>query len=225
MPDTKLTWANLRTHFRKWAVVYAVVVIASVLLADLLWTTTTPQLPDERQVLIFLAAPFSNPAPLHDLAGEMLAAVQADHPELARVEFQSLPFPGPDSGDSYIGPMVLMSRLATGEADAFLADSNATAALAQAGACLPLDERVAAGWLSGYGLEPFYTTSVDPATGQTTAVLSALRLDGLPALMELGAFDHRGACLVIAANGRNIDSTLDAVAVMVEKLSREGKQS
>ena len=219
MPDTKLTWDNLRTHFRKWAIIYAVVLGTALLIANLLWTTTTPQLPDERQVLICLAAARSDTAPLADLAGEMLERTQADFPEVASVEFESLPFLDSD----YTGPILLMSRLSTGETDAFLADSSAMSALAQSDACLPLDGLVDAGWLSGCGLEPLYTTAVDPDTGKTTTALSALRLDRLHALMDRGAFDNQGAFLVVAANGRNIESTLHALSVMVEKLMLEGE--
>ena len=68
MPDTKLTWFNIKEHFRKFIWVYAVVIVAALVAGDFLWTTTTPQVPEDQRVLIYLANPWSNVAPLAPIA-------------------------------------------------------------------------------------------------------------------------------------------------------------
>ena len=221
MPDTKLNWTNIREHLRKHLAIYAAVTIAALILMNLLWTMTTPRIPDDQAVLIYLAGPFADPAPLDGMTADLLARGQAQDPTLRSVELQGLMFNGPE--EDYASVMLLMTRLATGEADAFLASPNAMDALVSAGACLPLDEHVAAGWLSGCGLDPRYDTLTDPDTGESVKQLSGFHIDGLTALMDRGVFDNRGACLAVAANGRNIDTTMKVLEYLVEDLAKAGE--
>ena len=218
MPDTRLTWANLREHLRKWAVVYLVVIGATLLVTNFLWLATSPRVRDENQVLIYLAGPYSNPSGLDDVAADVLERVKAQDPTVEDVTFEGLLFPDPQT--DYTGVMLLMTRLATGEGDAFLADPNAMNALTDSLACLPLDDYVADGWLSGYGLEPYYRTYEDEETGQSVTHLIGLRIDALTSLYDREIMDNRGAFLAVASNGRNVDSTLRALEIVVEDLAK-----
>ena len=52
MPDTRLTWFNVKEHLRKFIWVYIVVIVVSLVVGDLLWTTTAPRTPEDQRVLI-----------------------------------------------------------------------------------------------------------------------------------------------------------------------------
>ena len=221
MPDTKLTWSNLREHLRRNAAVYLVLIVAAAVLTNLLWTTTTPRTPEANRVLIYLADIYSNTAPLKALEEELLAREQAVDPTLEEVSFESLTFADPE--ENYTGPMVLMARLIAGEGDLFLASENAMEALIDSQACLPLDEYLADGWMADTGLEPRYADIKDPETGKTTRILAGLRVDSLTALWDMQAFRNEGACLCVAANSTNLETSMQVAEAMVKALAKESK--
>ncbi len=222
MPDTALTWHNLKEHLRKFCWVYAAIIAVTLVVGNLLWISTEPRVPENQRILIYMAAEWSNPEPLSDIAADMLEKLQAEDDTLREVAFESLTFADPER--EYTGVMLLMTRLAVGEGDIFLANANAMEALVRAGACLPLDEYRAAGWLNDSGLEPYYATVTDEETGESATLLAGLRLDSLTALREMEAFDNAGAYLVIAENGENIEASLRAAEFMVEDLKEEAAQ-
>ena len=166
-------------------------------------------------MLIYMVAPYSNAEALDGEAADLLQRGQAIDPALQSVEFQSLLFPDP--AQDYTGVMLLMTRLAAGEGDAFLTDENGLNALAGSRACLGLDEYVAAGWLNG--LEPVYHTYEDPETGARETKLIALRIDTLNALREREIMENEGSYLAVAANGTNIETTMKLLELLVKDLS------
>lgn len=212
MPDTHLTWFNIKEHIRKFFLVYVAVVAAVLVAGNLLWISTTPRVPEDQRVLIYMADEWSSPDPLNDIASQVLAKVQAEDDSIREVAFESLLFADP--GRDYTGMMVLMTRLAVGEGDLFLANQNVMDALVKSGACLPLDDYWSDGWLSD--MPPCYAEITDDETGETTTILAGLRLDGLGALRSMNAFNNEGAYLVVARNGQNIDASLLAAKYLVE---------
>ena len=222
MPDTRLTWQNIREHLRKFGWLYVVVAAVALLAGRLLWISTEPRVPEDQRVLIYLADQWSNPEALQDIADDALSKVQAEDDSVREVSFEGLLFADPRS--DYTGVMVLMTRLAVGEGDVFLANQNAMDALVKSGACLPLDEYWDRGWLNDSGLEPYYATLTDEETGETTTLLAGLKLDTLDALAARQAFNNRGAYLALALNGQNIESSLKAVEYIVEDLGKESAQ-
>ena len=52
MPDTKLTWFNIKEHIRKFLWVYIAVIAATLVAGNLLWISTAPRVPEEQRVLI-----------------------------------------------------------------------------------------------------------------------------------------------------------------------------
>lgn len=218
MPDTRFSWRGLREHLRKFLWVYLVGIALCLAGTHLLWTVTRPRLSNEQVVTVIMADSYSNPAPLDDVAAEMLARTQPFDERLKDVAFESMMY-----SDDYTSRMVLVTRLAVGEGDAFLASQAAMDALATSDALLPLDESVAAGWLGAYGLEPYYATVQDDQTGEETTFLAGLRIDPLTALIYRGAFNNQDAFLCVANNGGNVETTMKALETMVEILSEASK--
>lgn len=221
MPDTVLNRENLREHIRKHLAIYLVAIAVALFAANFLWLVTTPRIPDDQEVLIYLAGPYSNAELLDDVAADLLKRGQEVDPSLRSVEFQGLLFADPEQ--DYTGVMLLMTRLATGEGDAFLADENAMNALVKSKACLPLDGYVNAGWLAQYGFTPRYDTFEDEETGETTTQMTGLRIDSLTALRDREAFENQGACLAVVANGRNLETTMKVLEFMAEDLVKAGE--
>lgn len=215
MPDTKFSFRALREHIRRYLWIYIAGIAVCLVLTNLLWTSTRPQIPNDQRITIFMADSYSDPTPLEPIARDMLERTQAFDDALQAVDFQSMLY----TEEEYTSPMLLMTRLAVGEADAFLASQPAMDQLANSQALEPLDDYVAAGWLEEYGLEPYYVTLEDEETGEKTTYLAGLRLDSVSALLELRAFNNEGAYLCVTYNGGNVESTMKALEFMLEDLT------
>lgn len=220
MPDTRPTWANIRENLRKYVALYIGMAILAAVLANLLYTTTAPRVPDDQTVLIYLAGGYSEPRLLDDLSADMLVRAQVDDSTLQQVSFEGLMYTGEED---YTSNMLLMTRLAVGDADAFLATEACMNALVRSGICLPLDDLYAAGWLRDSGLEPWYADITYEETGETATALLGFHLDNATALRNRGAYDNEGAYLAITVNGTNIDTTLKAVEIFVNDIMRESQ--
>lgn len=216
MPDTKLNMQNIRDHLRKFGVVYVVLIVVAAVLTSLLWTMTAPVIPDDERILIYLADEYSNVEPLEPYREKLLARAQAVDPNIRDVTFESLRYTDPE--EDYTGVMVLMTRLAAGEGDLFLAGTDAMAALVQSGVCMDLEPLWQGGWLKS--LEPYYADYTDTTTGKTTHLLAGVKLDPLNALLELRAFQNAGACLALPVNSPNIEAA-SAVAEELASLMKE----
>lgn len=222
MPETKLTPARLREHVRKHFIVYAVGIVACLILTNLLWTTTAPRIPSNQTIVIYMADAWSNAAPLDPIAADILERLQADT-DILEVDFQALQFTDPSQ--DYTGSMLLMTRMSTGEGDAFLCNSYCMDALVNAGVVMPLDELVEGGWLSGFDLEPWYATVVDGETGEETTFLAGLRLDSVDRLAQMGAFNNEGAFLALLDYTENTEETMRAMEYLLEDLQEAGDAS
>lgn len=212
MPHKGLTWARIREHFRKYMAIYIVGLVICVLLTNLVYTSTTPRTPYDQEVLIYLADAYTNTQPLDDLAAEALAFGQAGDETLLEVNFESLQFVDPEQ--DYTSSMLLMARLSLGEADVFFASGVCMESLCASEAFEPLDSYLAEGWMDGLDLEPYYCTSAE--TGETW--IAGLKLDNVPGLAEIGAFDNSGAVLVITANSTNADTSMQVAEYIIREL-------
>ena len=219
MPDTKFTWARLREHVRKYFWIYFFGIVICLAGTNLLWTTTRPRVPNDRSVVVFMADSYSNPDPLDAIAADMLQRTQPLDDSLEQVEFLSLQFSDPST--DYTSSMLLMTRLSIGEGDAFFANQYCMDALVGLEVLEPLDEHVANGWMSEFDLEPFYVEVQDEETGESETYLAALKLDAADALLEMEAFNNRGAYLAVTNNGGNVETTLKALEFMMEDLMKE----
>lgn len=216
MPDTKLTWFNIKEHFRKCALIYIILIIVALVGTDLIWTTTAPRVPDEQKVLVYLADQLTHAEALNGLAADMLEKTRAVDETLQEVSFENLVFADPAT--DYTGVVVLMARLAAGEGDAFLASQAAMDALVNSGGCQPLDEYYEAGFMKDSGLEPYYATLTNEETGESRTFLAGFKVDTLDALMDMQAFYNEGAYLAVALNSTNLETTLKALEIMVADL-------
>ena len=217
MPDTKFSWRALREHLRKYFWIYLIGIAVCLLGTNLLWTTTRPRASNEETVVVFMVDGYANYEPLAPIAQDMLEQTQAFDDTLKEVEFQTLMY----NGEDYSGTILLMTRLAVGEGDAFLASQSVMDALVQSQALEPLDGHVADGWLAGYDLEPYYATYTDEEEGISETFLAALKLDNYPILMEKGAFISEGGYLCVTSNGGNVDTTMKALEAMMAALTEE----
>ena len=217
MPDTKFTWANLREHLRKYIWIYVAGVVVCVFVTRMLWTVTRPRIPDDRSVVVYLMDSASSVEPLDAVARDMLERGQAVDETLQLVEFQSLQY----TADDYTSAMLLMTRMSVSEGDAYLASQDGIDALVNAQALLPLDDAVAGGWMAAYSLEPYYATFTDEITGESYTFLAGLRLDGVDALMDMKAFNNRGAYLCLAAGGTNPETTMKVLEIMIDDLTED----
>ena len=215
MPDTSFSWRGLREHLRRYLWIYLIGVAVCLLGTSLLWTTTAPRLSYDEVITVFLVDTYSNGELLEDVAADMLAGVQAVDPTVKQVSFDSLMY----DENEYTSAMLLMTRLAVGEGDAFLASQTAAEALVSYQALVHLDDYCADGWLAEYGLEPWYGTWRDEETGESETFLAGLRLDSVDALVERGAFNNEGALLCVATNGSNVENTMKALEVMMADLT------
>ncbi len=217
MPDTKFSWRGLREHLRRYIWIYLIGIALCLVGTGLLWTTTAPRLSIRQTVTVYLVDSYSNGDMLGDVAADMLSGIRSTDPSIEQVSFESLLY----NDNEYTSAMLLMTRLAVGEGDAFLACQSAADSLVASGALVPLDDYVADGWLAGFGLEPWYATWRDEQTGESETYLAGLRLDGVDALIRRGAFNNEGALLCVANNGGNVESTMKALEIMMRDLTEE----
>ena len=212
MPLPGLTWPRLKEHFRKCGVFYVAGIIVCMLLTNLLYTTTRPQVPAEREVLLYLVDALSNTEPLEPLAADALAYGQTVDETLEDVHFESILYNDPEL--DYTSSYLLATRMAAGDGDIYFASEIAADYMMRSEAFLPLDEYLDAGWMADLGLDPVTYTSEE--TGETW--IAALRLDTVNALAETGSFPNQGACLIVAANCTNVDTSLEVAQYVVERL-------
>ena len=214
MPDTKFSWRGLREHIRKFLWIYLLGIAVCLAVTHLLWTMTRSRPGNAEVVTVCLVDSYSNADALEPIAKHMLEQTQPCDDTLKQVEFESLMF----TEGAYTSQMLLVTRLAVGECDAFLASQAAMDALTTSEALVPLDDYVAGGWLGDCGLEPYYFTREDEETGESDTYLAGLRLDEADALMEMGAFNNEGAYLCVAANGGNVETTMKALETLMSDL-------
>ena len=214
MPDTKFSWPALREHLRKYLWVYLVGVALCLAGTRLLWTMTRPRPSSEQVVAVYLADSYSDPEKLSDIAANALARTRPFDDTLQEVRFESLLFSDMD----YTGSMLLMTRLAVGECDAFFASQAAMDALVNSEALVPLDDYVASGWLSDLALPPYTAAKVDEDGHTGEPYVAGLRLDSVDALVKRQAFENKGAFLCVVNNGGNVETTMKALEFIMRDL-------
>ena len=217
MPITKFSLAALREHIRKYLWIYVIGIGLCLLGTNLLWTTTAPRTPMEQVVQIYLADDYSNGDALNSLIPEVLVRTQAEDESLLEVEILSMPF----TENDYYSSMLLMTRLTTGDADAFLCGPAVMNYLIGTGAALPLDDYYADGFLADSGLEPYYVAVQETEDTEPHTILAGFRLDPVKALTRRGALSSEGAFLLVTSNGTNVDSTLRTLENLMDLLMEE----
>lgn len=212
MPLKGLSRARLKEHIRKYSPIYIAGIVVFLMLSNLLYTTTAPQTPAENEVLVYLVDTYPNTEPLAALADQALAALQPEDETLQSVLFSGIMYSDPEK--DYNSVMLLMTRMVAGDGDVYIASSKGMEYMVNSEICLPLDAYLEDGWMDGLGLEPVYC--VDEETGET--FIGGLSLDSLDELAEWGVMNNQGACLVIASNGTNQESSMRVIEYMIREI-------
>ena len=213
MPQFGLSWKRIKEHFRKNWGLYIVGFIVCGILSNVVFTATEPRTPIEQEVLIYLADSYTVSGNLDGVAEEMLAYGQETDPTLLEVDFEDLQYSNPE--EDYYSTLILMTRLALNEGDAFLANSYCAEQMMLQDYYLPLEDYLDAGWLEGLDLEPVEYTSLE--TGETH--IAGVRLDNVTALADtLGAYSPSGAVLIIGPNSTNLETSMNVVEHMLINL-------
>lgn len=213
MPYSGFSFFRLKEHFRKfWAIYIAGCVICGCL-SSIVFTSTTPQTPIEQEVLVYLVDSYTDYTKLDHVAADMLEYGQSVDETLLEIVFEPIQYTDPET--DYYSSMILVTRLALGEGDAYIANSYSQPQLLGTEAYLPLEDYLADGWLEGLEFETISHTSEE--TGETH--IAGIRLDNFPALAELGAINHNGAVLMIACNSTNVETTMEVIEHMMIGLS------
>ena len=131
---------------------------------------------------------------------------------LEDVRFETILYNDPEQ--DYTSSYLLVTRMAVGDGDVYLASDIAAEYLIASGICEPLDAYLDAGWMAECNLEP--VSVYDEDTGET--YIGGLRLDPVTALAETGSMPNEGAILIVASNGTNVETSLEVVEYVVERL-------
>ena len=213
MPHKGLSLFRLKEHIRKFGVIYIVGCAICAILANILFTSTTPRTPIEQEVLIYVADSYTVTSKLDHVAEEMLAYGQTNDETLLEIDFEDLQYSDPNQ--DYYSSMMLMTRLALNEGDAFFANKFCAEQMMLQDYYLPLEDYLEAGWLEGLDLEPVESTSLE--TGETH--IAGLRLDTVTALADpLGAYSPGEAVLIITPVSTNLETTMNVVEHMLINL-------
>ncbi|MCQ2438041.1 MAG: hypothetical protein MJ099_06565 [Clostridia bacterium] len=206
MPLKGMTLARLKEHLRKTAVIYIAGIILMCLLGNIIFISTRPQTPYDREVLIYVTDPLAFTFDLEPLNESLLEAGKAADDRLSVVRFEQINYGDPES--DYTAYILLMTRMSLGEGDIWLLNGEAAEYLMKTDIFLPLDEV-----LADTGLEPYYYTN---EAGETH--FAGLCLDTLPVLDDLCGLQSRGGVLAIYGQTDNLDATLAAARALIEEL-------
>ena len=213
MPHFGLSWFRLKEHFRKFFALYIAGMVICAILSSIIFSATAPKTPIEQEVLIYLADEYTVSANLDGVAAEMLAYGQQTDPTLLEIDFEDLQYSDPN--EDYYSSMILMTRLALNEGDAFLANKFCAEQMMMQDYYLPLDDYLANGWLEGLDLEPVEYTSLE--TGETH--IAGLRLDNVTELATtLGAYSPGEAVLIITPVSTNLETSMNVIEHMLINL-------
>jgi len=213
MPHFGLSWVRIKEHLRKTWPLYAAGMIVCLIMSNIIFSATAPKTPIEQEVLIYLADSYTVSGNLDGVAAEMLAYGQETDPTLLEIDFEDLQYSDPN--EDYYSSIILMTRLALNEGDAFLANKFCAEQMMLQDYYLPLEDYLADGWLEGLDLEPVEYTSLE--TGETH--IAGVRLDNVTALADtLGAYSPGEAVLIITPVSTNLETSMNVIEHMLTNL-------
>ena len=161
MPESRITWAMLKDHFRRLWAVYLVGAVLLVFLNHLAFTVTRPGFSDDETLKIFR---LNVDVPIDE--ARLLDAVRDSLPQFLALEIEDL---AAASADDAAAAMLLATKITAGFGDIYLTDEAGLELLVRREACHPLEGV----YLPGY--EGVMCTH--PETGKTYT--AALCRDGI----------------------------------------------
>ena len=192
--DKPVTKATLKHHLTYSFWKYLLVLAAGILLTDLVYTVTAPQIPENKKIELYVYGYMNDEA-----LSAYLERVRAEQlPEMEEVSaFQILP-------DETYGPMQLMTYMAAHQGDVFLLPRDNFLSLASEGSFVPLEndaELMAMFTDAGTDLQRGWRK--DTETGENH--LCGIPQDKLPGLTQYALADNGFLCMFISnGNEENV---------------------
>ena len=202
---TPVNKETLKHHFTYnwWKYLFAL--IAGTFLVDLLFTVTTPKIPEDKRIDIYIYG-YVNDVSLNEYLEEVR---QRDLPEMESISCVSL------SMDDTYGPMQLTTYIAAHEGDIYIMDRENFLAYASSGIFLPLEddgELMAIFTEAGIDLRRGWRTESE--SGETH--LYGIPVDFLPGLSQY-CYTPDGFIAVFIVNG-NTDNVMTFLRILSQEM-------
>lgn len=207
MPLKKLSRAEIREHLRRWIWMYALGIALLVFLNHLVFSMTQPRIPEENILRIYLVGAPVDADAVSGMEETLLARVQAAEDSIEKIELVNLPFSGDGATST---DMLLPAKLVAGDADAFICSAAAYRTLLNLGACLPLDAYIEGGWMQG-------SAGVYAENEAGGRFVSAIERENL-AFLQADAADAAYSHIIVAANSKDTESTINALGALLSGL-------
>lgn len=240
MPNTKLTKQRLINHFQysKWP--YILVIALSVMVADLLFTTTQYRAPNARRVDIELVSAYANieagveaerialeAGQAYELARDEAAGIDVSSEEyeipLQEVHFYSLGYdPNGDDESAYYGSQKFMVTLAAQEGDIFILTRPLMEDLQSQGVLVDLTPFIESGILDPGDRDlsrvtyPEYVEEGEAPSGREC--IYALQATSLTKLWDTMTFDPVDKYMVIMSYSQNQDTAAAVMQSLIDQM-------
>ncbi len=238
MPNTKLTKERLKVHFQYGKMIYIVIAIVAVMLADVLFTVTAYRSPDERKVDIYLVShnvDVTNAEPYEQIALEAGQAFERERdaaagidvesasykPTLEAVEFYGLVYDAYSENAMYDQQRYLMT-LAAQEGDIFIVSRSMLEEMIEDGLAVDLTPYIESGVIDPGDRNllkvtyPEFVEKDQPATGKEC--IYALQAETLTGLWD--AFDYNyttGVYMVLMCYSDNVDTSAAVMQSLIDQ--------
>lgn len=218
--STPLTKERIKYHLTYNAWKYALLVVASVLGWNLIYSATTYRPPQEKRIDVFVQAPFA----ATEVMDEFLKPIwEKAAPTMETVESRALMV-----GDEYSATIQLSTYVHVGEGDIYLLTEQYFKNMASQGVFLPLEGCVPQTLLDSMDVSKGRITVVEEWDEKDQPVRTAQHLYGIPldsldGLMQGLQVDTRGMYAAILANNQNDENVIPFFCALLEAGSSEGE--
>ena len=247
MPNTKYSREYLKNHFFYSKRLYLTVILIAVVLAEVGFSMTRYQAPDERLVDIHLIGGYADVMEVDELTGKLLAAGQAYELErdraagvdveadeydipLQQVEIYNINYTGdPNNEEDYYAGQKYMVMLGAQEGDIYMVTYSQLVQLVEGGGLAPLDPFIESGLLPTEGMdlekvtfdEPTLFEDEEPTGNRYIYALPAEKLLGLRKATGYGVSDKY---ITIMAYSDNQDTAAAIIRALFEQYGEEAVQ-
>ena len=225
MPNTKMTREKWKNHFQYGKMLYIVIALVAVLVADLVYTMTTYQAPNARRVDIMFVQSYTDTEQLDDFAVEALADGQSFDETLEELTFQSIAYDPSDSSD-YYGSQKFMVMLAAQEGDIYILPESLLESMVDQEIVISLDDYIESGVISALDADLEAGTleeAYDEDEGETATGIKhiyAYSIENWYGLMDHN-IDNRGMYACIMAYSQNQDTVAHVLEYMNQAFTAE----
>lgn len=225
MPNTKLTRTKWKNHFQYGKILYIVIALVAILIADLAYTMTTYHAPNERKVDVMVVLSFADTESLEPIAQEALKDGQAFDETLEELTIQNIAYNPSDNSD-YYGSQKFMVMLAAQEGDVYLVPEILMESLLNQQVLLPLEGYVESGALDTGDVDLTKSTFEEPydeEVGETPTGIKHVygySIENWYGLMDYN-IDNRGLYACIMSYSKNPDTAAHVLQYLNEQFTAE----